>query len=555
MQREGIQMSPLLRRTGALLASVTLAGTGLALTSAPAQATDSDPRPVSVGADWLAGHLVDGVIQDSYIDSFTDPDHPVPVTYDDLGLTMDTAMSLVNVGGHADTVATIKTAMDQRITETYDSFGTTYTGSAAKAAVYDRLVGGDPTDVNGADLVGVIEDNTATAAPIAGRIENVNDSFGDTNTFGQAFAVRALADAGSDHAADAEAFLLEQQCDDGFFRLNPTADKTAEDQSCQGAVDTDASKPDSDATSIAMLQLEALDTPSQAVTDALSAAKDWLLSVQHTNGSFGGGPSTSAANANSTALAGQALAGVGQTAAARSAAIWVRSLQADEVGACTSKLSDETGAIGYDATTVADGRSDGITPGTLDRWLRTTAPGLPVLKYAPAVTPDLDLTGPTGYVKGGSLVSYKVTGAVPGDKLCVSAFSKHAFAVGRADGTARITLRLPTSTGPRSVVVRDRAGNSAGVQTDILGAKKLTIYVQSVATRNTSVPVTVGGLAPGENVTVTWHGKVQHRGYADSHGVFRTHVWVGSTLGWGSVAAYGRFADIRKGYDLVKVVS
>ena len=85
-------MSPLLRRTGALLASVTLAGTGLALTSAPAQATDSDPRPVSVGADWLAGHLVDGVIQDSYIDSFTDPDHPVPVTYDDLGLTMGSSL-------------------------------------------------------------------------------------------------------------------------------------------------------------------------------------------------------------------------------------------------------------------------------------------------------------------------------------------------------------------------------------------------------------------------------------------------------------------------------
>src|SRR4051812_15646202 len=137
-------MSSLLRRTGALAASVALLGAGLAVAAAPAQAVGTDPRPVSVGASWLADHLVNGVIKDSYIDSFTDPNNPVPVEYDDLGLTMDTAMSLVAVGAHASTVATIKTAMDARITETYDSFGTIYTGSAAKAAVYDRLVGGDP---------------------------------------------------------------------------------------------------------------------------------------------------------------------------------------------------------------------------------------------------------------------------------------------------------------------------------------------------------------------------------------------------------------------------
>jgi len=543
-------MSALFRRTGALVASIALAGTGIAVTSAPAHAAGADPRPVSVGADWLAGHLVNGVIKDSYLDFNTGD----PVEYDDLGLTMDTAMSLVAVGGHAGTVASIKTAMDSRITETYDSFGTTYTGSAAKAAVYDRLVGGDPTDVNGTDLVKVVEDNTDGTAPVAGRIENVNDSFGDTNTFGQAFAVRALAEAGSDKAADAEAFLLEQQCDDGFFRLNPNPDREAEDQGCQADVGTDASAPDTDATSIAVLQLQALATKSQAVTDALAAAKTWLQGSQLADGSFGGGPSTSDPNANSTGLAGMALAAVGDLTAAKAAAIWVRARQADEVGKCTSKLSEETGGIGYDNATVTAGRADGITPGTLDRWLRTTAPVLPVLQYAPAATPALDITGPTGYVKGGTLVSYRITGVVPGDKVCVAGFGRRKFAVGGADGTTKVSMTAPTSTGHYTVLASDRGGNSSGVRTDVLGAKTLSVAVSPSQTpRNTTVSVTVSGLAPGEPVSVAWRGTVRHRGFGDTNGVFRTRVGVGTTLGYGWVTAAGKFAN-RNGSHVVKVV-
>jgi hypothetical protein len=543
-------MTSLLRRTGALVASVALAGSGIALTTSPAQAA-ADPRPTSVGAAWLADQLVGGVIKDSYLDFSTGD----PVFYDDLGLTMDTAMSLVAVGGHAGTVASIRSAMDSRITETYDSFGTTYTGSAAKAAVYDRLVGGDPTDVGGTDLVKVVEDNTAATAPIVGKIQNVNDSFGDTNTFGQAFAARALAEAGSDQTAAVQAFLLEQQCDAGFFRLNPTSDESASDQTCQGAYGTDASAPDNDATSMAMLQLEALTTKSDAVKASIAAARGWLLDEQQPNGSFGGGPSTSASNANSTGLAGMALAGVGETAAAKAAAIWVRSLQADEVGKCTSKLSEETGAIAYDAGTVTDGRADGITPGTKDRWLRTTAPVLPVLKYAPQVAPNLHLTGPVDFVKGGSVVVYRITGIVPGDKVCVYGLGRHKVLTGDAEGKARVAFTMPNGTGTRTILVSDRGGNSVGVRTDILGPKKLTVTVQNQIQRGKVVPVTVTGLAPGEHVRITWRGVTIRGGYAGATGVFRTSFGVGRTLGNGAVVAYGRWADIRKGYDILKVVA
>ena len=541
-------MSPL-RRTSALVASVALTSAGLALVAAPARAV-TDPRPVSTTAAWIADHLQNGVIRDSYIDFNTGD----PVEYDDLGLTMDAAMSYVEVGGHASTVATIKAAMEPRITETYDSFGTTYTGSAAKAAVYTKLVGGDPTDVDGTDLVAVVADNTATAAPIAGRIENVNDSFGDTNTFGQAFAARALAEAGSDKAADAEAFLLEQQCTDGFFRLNPTADKAAEDQSCDGGVAGDTSAPDTDATAIAMIQLEALATKSQAVIDAIADARDWLLSEQLADGSFGGGPTTSAPNANSTGLAGLALAGTGQTAAARAAAIWVRSLQADEVGACTSQLSDETGALGYDAATVKAGRSGGITPATLDRWLRTTAPVFAVLKYAPAATPNLDITGPTSYVKGGSVVVFGISGVVPGDKVCVTALGIHRAVVAGADGKTRVAFTMPNGTGHRTIGVTDRSGNSASTRVDILGPKTLTVTVQNQIKRGGIVPVTVSGLAPGEHVKISWRAVTVRGGYADINGVFRTSFGVGKTLGNGTVLAVGKYTDIRRGYDILKVV-
>jgi hypothetical protein len=505
---------------------------------------------VSVAASWIADHLQNGVIRDSYIDFNTGE----PVEFDELGLTMDAAMSYVAVGGHAGTVATIKAALEPRITETYDSFGTTYTGSAAKAAVYTKLVGGDPTDVDGTNLVTVVEDNTATDAPIAGRIQNVNDSFGDTNTFGQAFAVRALAEAGSDKAADAEAFLLEQQCDAGFFRLNPTADKEAEDQTCEGGIASEDSAPDTDATAIAMIQLEALATKSQAVTDALADARDWLLSEQLADGSFGGGPTTSAPNANSTGLAGLALAGVGETAAAKAAAIWVRSLQADEVGACTSALSTETGGLGYDAATVKAGRADGITPATLDRWLRTTAPVFAVLQYAPVATPNLDVSGPTAYVKGGSIVVFPISGVVPGDKVCVTALGIHRAVVAGADGRTRVAFTMPNGTGHRTIGVADRKGNTASVRVDILGAKKLTVTVQNQISRGAIVPVTVSGLAPGERVKVSWRGVTVRGGYADINGVFRTRFGVGTTLGNGTVLAVGQFSDIRRGYDILKVV-
>ncbi len=542
-------MSNTLRRTGALVATSAIALTGLTALASPARAAGTDPRPVTIATSWLQSQLTDGIVIGRYLD-----ENDQEITYEDFGLTLDTGLSFAATGNTAGASA-ISDAVAPQVVEAYESFGTTYTGSAAKAAVFAEAAGDDPESYGGVDLIALIEANTAPAAPVAGRLANVNDSFGDANVFGQAFAARALAAAGSAEAEDAIRFLVDQQCTDGFFRLNFNPDEAAEEQTCQDAVDTPASSPDTDSTALAVLQLAGITGFDSLIDPALDAAKGWLLANQRTDGSFGGGQSTEAPNSNSTGLAGWALGELGETAAATRAAVWVRARQADELTGCPSLLSTATGAIGYDDATVADGRADGITIGSEDRWRRATAPILPVLAYAPAAVRDLDVTGPTSTVKGGSVVVYRITGVVPGDKVCVTALGiKRPVAAG-ADGTARVAFTMPRASGSRTVTVRDRAVSTVSVVTQFLGPKTLSVVVPSSAKRGSSVPVTVTGLAPGESVRITLDGVKVRTGFANTKGVFTSTFGVGTKVGTKVVRAYGKFADIRKGYDIVKVVA
>lgn len=540
-------MSNTPRRWGALLATSALTLSGLTLVAAPAQAA-TDARPVTIATNWLQSQLTDGIVIGRYLDGDNE------VTYEDFGLTMDTGLSFVETGNTAGAEA-ISDALAPQVVEAYESFGTTYTGSAAKAAVFAAAAGDDPENYGGVDLIALVEANTASDGPIAGRIENVNDGFGDANVFGQAFAARALAAAGSAKATDALDFLLAQQCDDGFFRLNFNADKGDPAQSCEDGVGTSVSSPDTDATAIAVLQLTEVEGHDALVTPALVKAQTWLLENQNADGSFGGGTSTEAPNANSTGLSGWALGKLGEPAAASRAAIWVRGLQADELTACPSQLSGATGAIGYDAATVADGRADGITIGSEDRWRRTTAPILPVLAYAPAATRALTLTGPSGTVKGGKIVVYQITGVVPGDKVCVTALGIKRPVVAGADGTTRVAFTMPRTSGSRTVTVRDRGVNTVAVQTSFLGAKTFAVTAPATAKRGTSVPVVVKGLAPGESVRITRNGVKVRTGFASTKGTFSTTIPVGTSTGKTVIRAFGKYADIRKGYDILTVVS
>ncbi len=183
------------------------------------------------------------------------------------------------------------------------------------------------------------------------------------NVIGQAFAVQGLRRVQSPEAGAATRYLLQQQCDGGFFRLQlPPED--AEDQSC-GADGT----PDLDATALAVLNLQALPRQGRVVRRATRDALAWMVSVQRDNGSFGGGPGTAASNSNSTGLAAWVLGQARYCGPARGAARWV------------NRLALDNGAIAYDRAAYRTAQQDGITQETRDQFRRATAQAAPGLAY------------------------------------------------------------------------------------------------------------------------------------------------------------------------------
>lgn len=329
---------------------------GLALSGtavAPAEAA----RGVDGGATWLTQQLDEGLV---YNDQFQ---------FNDYGLTADVAIALDAVGGHQRDEAGIRRALARNVDSwtTGADFGSSdqYAGSTAKAVVLAQTVGADPRSFGGVDLVARLNRLVGGEGPTRGRLRDKGAS-DFANTIGQAFAVEGLSRARSREAADALSFLLKQQCREGFFRLGFAAE-TKRKQSCDAGTG-ELSAPDTDTTALAVLSLDSLRRKTPAVRSALQDATRWLVRTQKANGSFGGGPSTEASNANSTGLAAWALGETGSCAAAQDAARWVRALQ------------KRNGAIAYDKAGLASGR-DGIQKAERDQFRRATAQALPGLEY------------------------------------------------------------------------------------------------------------------------------------------------------------------------------
>lgn len=543
-----------LRRTGAFVASVTLAVTGLAMIPAPAQAA-TDARPSEIGADWLAGELVDGLIPSQF------------AGFPDYGLTIDTAFALASVGGHAADIEAIADALGPKVADGYaiaDEYDFVapfdfkqkgfYAGSIAKSLVFASVASvSDVPAWSGRDLVADLEGLVSAQPDTVGRI--VDDSFyGDyANVIGQSFAANALDIAGSSEAADVRAFLLQQQCSAGYFRLYMTPDKNAADQTCNGGRASGESAPDPDATAYAILNLSnQLDDP--AVARAIGKAEAWLLSRQNADGSFNGGTSTDVPNANTTGLVGTTLGQLGNDEEALQAAYWVRGRQADEVAACSNELSTETGAIGYDPATVTAATTAGIADAARPQWRRATAGSLPVLKLLPAVSATLDLTGPTGYVRAGGGVALKVTGAVPGEKLCVSGTAGKVRGVAGANGAATLTAKVSAGTANRTYVVTNQGGGTDQTVVKALGAKTFTVTLsKKTAERGTLVRVRATGLAPGEKLRLVFRGVTLRSSAANANGVYATEFNVRRTLGKGTVVVAGQFTG-RRGSATLTVV-
>ncbi|WP_127480282.1 prenyltransferase/squalene oxidase repeat-containing protein [Nocardioides pantholopis] len=314
----------------------------------------------------------------------------------DHGLSIDAALGLARVPGQEEAVRAIGAAVAADL-DTYTTgaaMGTddVYAGPVAKATVLAQAAGTDPADVGGTDLVAQLEELVTDDGPTAGRLADRLSDPGGTdyaNALGQAYAVQALAVAESPEADPAAAYLAQQQCPDGWFRLYfPPAD--AADQGC-GSDDP----PDTDVTALAVAALDGVPGHEQVVDDAVS----WLARTQGEDGGFAGAEGTEVENANSTGLAGQALLQVGYQEQAERAGRWLAARQLTDLG-CEAGTTPETGAVAYDDAALA--ARDLAEPADRGQWLRATAQAVAVLAGTgePAASVTAERTGDTVLVRG-----------------------------------------------------------------------------------------------------------------------------------------------------------
>jgi hypothetical protein len=437
------------------LAAVTVAAATLAVVAPAGAATPTDPagvRAVSAGATWLTAQLTDGVLHNEEYD------------FDDLGLSADVAFALDAVGGNDATVTGIADAVAEDVTSWYDSFGTTYTGSAAKAIVLAQVAGRDANDFGGSDLQAVVEDTVATAAPITGRVQNVGETDWQTgdptdslNVISQSWAARGLAGQGSDQADEVMGFLLRQQCNAGFFRAAFTPDKTVEDQDCDPATDTG----EVDTTALAVINI--LGTPEASTTarGAAHLAASWLRTQQAADGSFSAG--ALGTNSNTTGLAGWALAVAGHDGAATKAAAWLRGVQVADLAPCASVLSADNGAIAYTPADVATARTAGSFSVPLRELARrATAQALPALAHVPAGS-DVTLSAPATAVEK-STVTVSVAGLGAGEPACVS-LGGRATPVTGTGSVVPVTFTLPAGALAHTFRVTTLTGSATATTT------------------------------------------------------------------------------------------
>ena len=235
----------LLRRAGIALATGALAVTGT-LTTAPS----ASAAPADKGARWLADELQGGLMYNAQFE------------FDDYQLTADAAYALREIGGQGRDLQRMRRALEEDVDSwtTGADFGspdTVYSNSAAKALVFAQEVRrADPRDFGGVDLVPRLEGVVSETGRLTG-----------SNTVGQAFAARGLANAGSAEGPAALDFLLLQQCEQGYFRL----DYGSPDDATQGC-EANGGEADFDATALAVLNLQAVEAPDAATQAAVTSA-------------------------------------------------------------------------------------------------------------------------------------------------------------------------------------------------------------------------------------------------------------------------------------------
>ena len=281
--------------------------------------------------------------------------------YPDYGVTADAVLALA-AAGTGQVEATLATQTLATHFVDYTGFGDpteVYAGSVAKLLNVAVAQGVDPTAFGGVDLVATL----GGLEQPSGRFSDVT-KYGDaSNTFGQSLALIGLHRAGGTVSATATDYLLAQQCPGGGFQLYMA------DAGC-----TDDANADPDATAMAVQALIAVGGHGAAA----NAGLDYLATRQAAGGGVGGGGPQTAANANSTGLAGQAFLAGGRTTQARAAVTFLTGLQYG----CALPAAVR-GGIAYDRATYDAKVAAGTSAVPTDPDRRSTSQALLALAGVP----------------------------------------------------------------------------------------------------------------------------------------------------------------------------
>lgn len=343
-----------------------------------------------------------------------------------------------------------------------DQFSGVSSGAIAKTLYVATAADLDPTAFGGEgaeelDLLALLSERMVTEGPSQGRLADLALKNGEddpqsnyANTFGQAYAVRGLAEAEGEVAdglyAPARDFLLSQQCDAGFFRLYFNPDAEADDQSCD-AGEAAAEAPAGDTTALVLLLLDEVADDDATVAAALDRAEEWLAEQQEDDGTFPSEPAGAEANTNSVGIAGWALGERGNDEAAAAAAMWTRQHQI--VGfPCDAEAVEHEGAVAFTEQSRRDAVENGIDDAVLMEWQSATVQAVALLAWATPAADDLQVSVTESDVE--------VTGAAPGEPVCAHAGEVHASGVADDAGTA--TIELPSA--PDGVVTVETLAGS-----------------------------------------------------------------------------------------------
>jgi hypothetical protein len=372
MQREGTLVRKHFDRTvrkhlhRAALGLTTAALVGGTLAT-PAQAATGRAKAAT---DWLSGQLDAGLVTSEFNvgEGWQ--------SYTDHGLTLDVYFAFDTLDVRAGKKARIIRAMEPEVDNYTVAFGTTYAGAVGKllTAVRDQRIA--PADYGDGSLLTTLEGLLVTSGTEEGRAKDSGAGADTSNAFGQSYVATALARSGSEWKNEAVRFLRRQQCDAGYFRELMTPDG-----SCDGGTGP-ASRPSVEATATAAMAL--MDAaprlaagPRKRAKSAAADAVRWLVTRQVGSGTFKGGRDT-----NATGLAATALGEAGKKKRAAEAASWVADLQVTRKLVRTTRFrARDLGAIAYDRTAFADGRSSGIARADRYQWRRATAQAAPALDH------------------------------------------------------------------------------------------------------------------------------------------------------------------------------